>query len=229
MEKLNYSSPFDHFYFELNESRLTFVILQTIIGSVTIVGSVIVLVLFYVTRKNSSGSARKYFIALAVSDLQGGVLLTTMFLYAARAPGLLVNDPYCIESISVMTYTLLFTLLLLVSMTIDRYFAILYPLKHKYYSNDETTNGVIVGCWILACANGFCCYITQHEYSPHPGVLCFVTKERVNDYFSGPCILFIVCPSIVTFLFGYMKMFRTILTSVGNTFLMKNYKKFKNY
>lgn len=209
---VNLSSPFDRFYYELDDSRLTFIILQSIIGVVTVLGSSIVLALFYKTRKKADGSARKYFIALAVSDLQGGVILTTIFLNAAT--GMRVNDPYCIESIAMMTYSLLVTLFLLVTMTIDRYFAILYPLKHKLYSTNGITNSVIVGDWIAGAVAGICCYVTRNERSPHPGVLCFVTKERVNDYFSAFCLLFIVFPSIVVFLFGYLRMFKVILTSV---------------
>lgn len=209
---VNLSSPFDHFYYELDDLRVTFIILQSIIGGVTVLGSSVVLALFYNTRKKAEGSARKYFIALAVSDFQGGIFLTTIFLYAAT--GVRVNDPFCIESIAAMTYSLLVTLFLMVTMTIDRYFAILYPLKHKMYSSNRVTNCVIVGCWISGAIIGSCCYLTQNERSSHPGVLCFVTKERVNDYFSAFCFLFIIFPSIAVFLFAYAKMFKVIRTSV---------------
>lgn len=133
----NSSSPFSHFHENLEEYRVTYVVFQLIIDLVTIIGSITVLALFYYTKHKSNGSFRKYFIALAASDLQCGIICTVSFQYMVQ--GVRINDPYCKEAFFSVYYSLCVTYALLVAMTIDRYFAIVHPLKYKSMSIPRNT------------------------------------------------------------------------------------------
>ncbi|XP_063706355.1 type-1 angiotensin II receptor A-like [Culicoides brevitarsis] len=210
------SSPFDNFYRELLEKRSWFIIFQAIIGLITCTGASIVLFLFYLTRKKfnsaSMTSARKFFIALATADFQSGIILTPVLMNAA-ATGLRVNDNFCVESICLVSYTLLVTLFLLVTMTCDRYLAIFYPLKHRVHSKSGVTCFVIVACYILGGILAFLCYLSRNLESPHPEVICFVSYERISDSYSQPVILFVVFPSIFVFVVAYVRIFKAIRTS----------------
>lgn len=209
----NNSSPFAHFTPELAEYRLNYIIIQSIIGSVTILSSLFVLALFYCTKHKADGSSRKFFIALTIADLQYGVICSIAFLYVIH--DVRINDPYCMELIACVYYTLYVTMFLLFTMTIDRYFSIIYPVKHKFWSTKQVAGLAIIGSWIGGVVMGSGVYFTSLDVAPHPHVLCLVTIERTSDTYTIVAIICAKTPCLMLFLYAYVKMFKVIRQSVS--------------
>lgn len=206
------SLPLIRFNQEFEEYRIVYIILQAITSFVTIFGSSTVLALFYFTKHK--GVSRKFFIALTVSDLQCGIICCISFNYIAQ--GVLINDPYCMKAVAIVHYTLCVALFLLFTMTIDRYFAIIYPVKHKCWSSNTITYLGIGGSWIGGIVMGVCYYWTSQKFSPHPEMLCFVILERTNHIYTLVATFCVKTPCMILFLYAYIKMFKVILNSVSH-------------
>lgn len=206
--------PLFDFDNDLIKYRPSFIALQLIIGPTTIVGSLIILILFYKSKQCSNTSSRKYFIGLATADLQTGIIFTRTLLLMATDGKL--SDQSCVICITLAYYIGFASLFLLVGMTIDRYFAILHPLKYKMWYGGKSTYFVIFGCYVGGIGIGLLCYITRKDVSGKSNILCFVSSEVVNDTFCFTCICAIVIPCTIIFLYSYVKIFRVIMNSVRN-------------
>lgn len=213
----NISSPFIHFNEELERIRPIFIILQSIIGSITIFISIIVLTLFYCSKYKSKGSSRRFFIALTISDLQCGVICTISFNYVVQ--GMQINDPYCMKAITAVYYSLYVTFFLLVAMTIDRYFSITHAVAYRRWSTKKMFYLAVAVSWIGAAVMGFCVYYTCLKSSPNPEVLCLVTVERTNDTLTVVAIFMVNVPCTLLFLYAYIMIFKVILKSVSSSIL----------
>lgn len=209
----NNSSPFSHYHKNLEEYRVVYIVLQLIIDLVTVIGSIIVLALLCFTKRKSNSASRKYFIALAASDLQCGLICTVAFQFLVQ--GVRINDRYCKEAFSAVYYSLCVTFFLLIAMTIDRYIAIVHPLTYRAKSRTRITNMAIVAAWMVGTVMGLGGYYTVHDASKHPDVLCFVTTERTNKIFVLIAIFGIHVPCSMVFILANMKIFSVILKSVS--------------
>lgn len=212
LELTNQSNYFYEFDDELIKYRTPFIALQLTIGPITIIGSLVILALFYQTKHPTKTASRKYFIALATIDLQTGIIATSTLLHAAA--GLKISDPSCVICTAMIYYIAFATLFLLVGMTTDRYFAILYPLKYKVWATSKLTYLIILLCYVGGIVIGFGCYFAKKDTSKNPNILCFVTGEVLSDSFSIITICGIVIPCEIIFLYAYGKIFKIIMNSV---------------
>lgn len=211
----NISSLFSNFDEELKNYRLVFIIIQCIISFITILSSSVVITLLYFKKPKSNNddkSFRKFSIAITVSDLQCGIICGVTFLYVVQ--GVRINDPYCMESIAVVYYTLYVTLFLLCAMTIDRYFAIIHPVYHHNWPTKKIACIAIFGAWIGGVVMGLGVYLTSRSESPHPEVLCFITVERACDKFTLTVMFLINAPCTFIFLFAYVGISKKIMNVV---------------
>lgn len=214
MEHTLGNSSFIHFNQDLEKYRLVYIIIQSIFSFITIFGSLTVLALFYFTKHKNDGSFRKFFIALTVSDLQCGIICCTSFNYVAQ--GVSINDSYCMKAVAFVYYTLYVALFLLFTMTIDRYFAIVHPVKHKRLSSNTITYSAIAASWIGGVVMGVGVFWTCHESSPNPELLCVVPIDRINYIYTMVAIFCANFPCMILFLYAYVKMFKVILESVSH-------------
>lgn len=195
---------------KLEDVKIFFIAIQLFIGSVTVIGSLVVLALYY--RVSNRTYSRKYFIALAVADLQEGFITSSLAIFVSF--GVKTNDPYCLESISLALHTIFVTLFLMVGMSIDRYLAIIHPLRYKALVTNTITLTTIGISWVGGILIGFFIYYTG-ECSQHPELLCFVYTERTSLTFSIACIFIVIVPCLMVFLYVYVQVYRVILNAVS--------------
>ncbi|XP_063706345.1 adenosine receptor A3-like [Culicoides brevitarsis] len=213
-DRTNYSSQvFDDFIHNLHDVQLTFIVVEIAIGATTVIGSMIVLALYYHTFQNSvrKKTSHKYFVALAVSDLCQGLIVAPLAIFVSF--GIRTNDPFCLESMSVAVTTIFISLFLMVGMSVDRYLAITQPLKYLRVITNRVTYTVIASSWIGGIIVGVCLYYTA-EISPNPERLCFVYTERTSFVFNICTVILFVIPSILLFLFIYSKLYSVILKAL---------------
>lgn len=209
------SQVFAEFAANLNQIQLTFIIIEVIIGLSTVIGSGIVLALYYHVYRRPSANKRnshKYFISLAVADLVQGLISSPLAIFVSF--GVRTNDRFCLESIAIAVTTIFISLFLMVGMSLDRYVAITQPLKYVSRVDDRVTFTVITGSWVGGVIVGVCLYYTA-DVSKHPETLCFVHTERTSLVFNIITAGFIVLPSILLFLFVYSRIYKVILLAVS--------------
>lgn len=200
----------------LADVQILFIAIEIFVGSVTIIGSLTVLALYYRVSSRSCIHSRKYFIALALADLQEGLITSSLAIFVSF--GLKVNEPYCLESIALAMHTIFVTLFLMVGMSIDRYLAIIYPLRYKTLVTNTITVCVICVSWCGSILIGFLVYYTGQAESPHPEILCFVYTERTSLTFAVVVIVFVIVPCVCVFLYLYGQMYKVILNAVSSFF-----------
>lgn len=205
---------FDDFINNLHELQLPFIIVEIIIGSTTVIGSSIVLALYYHSYKNSVNkkTSHKYFVALAISDLLQGLIVPPLAIFVTF--GVRVNDPFCLEAMTLGVTIIFISLFLMVGMSVDRYLAITRPLKYLSCVTNRVTYSVIAGSWIGGISVGFALYYTA-VVSPNPEILCFIYTERTSFVFNICSLTILVIPSILLFLFIYSKIYSVILQAVS--------------
>lgn len=197
---------------KLEDVQIFFIVIQLFVGSITVIGSLVVLALYYRVSNRSGMYSRKYFVALAVADLQEGLLTSSLAIFVSF--GVKTNDPYCLESISLALHTIFVTLFLMVGMSIDRYLAIMHPLRYKALITNTITLTTIGISWLGGVLIGFFIYYTG-ECSQHPEILCFVYTERTSLAFSIACIFIVIVPCLLVFLYVYVQVYKVILNAVS--------------
>lgn len=210
------SQVFEGFINNLHDIQLTFIVVEVIIGSTTIIGSLVVLALYYREYKKSVSMkiSHKYFVALTLADLVQGLIVPPLAIYVSI--GIRINDRFCLESITLAVTSIFISLFLMVGMSLDRYFAITQPLKYLSNVSDLFTYVVIAGSWIGGIVVGICLYYTAN-ISENPQTLCFVHTERTSLVFNIVSVVFLVVPSILLFLFIYSRIYMVILQAVSHS------------
>lgn len=112
----------------LSQVQVVFITVWCAIGLTTIIGACIILGLCYHERKLSKVS-HKHIISMATADLLQGLINGPVCIFLSF--DVKINDKMCFEAL-IMGITAVFTtMFILVSMSIDRYIAIVHPLYYK--------------------------------------------------------------------------------------------------
>lgn len=203
---------FGAFTVRLNEIHITYTVIELIIGFTTVIGALTVLMLFYHERKTAKIS-HKYFTAMAIGDLLQGIITPTVCVFFSR--GLKVNDKYCFECFLVGCIIVFTSMFLLISMSIDRYIAIMHPIKYKSFVTKAMTYAIITGCFIGGFIVGIIVYLSEKP-SDNPDTLCFVFTERTKLEFNIAIVIFIILPCVLGFLYIYIRIYHVIMDAVSN-------------
>lgn len=202
----------------LDDVQTIFIVVESFVGMITVLGSLVVLALYYRVSHRSGMYSRKYFVALAIADMQEGLVTASLAIFVSF--GVKANDPYCLESISVALHTIFVTLFLMVGMSIDRYLAIIHPLRYKALITNKITVTAICISWFGGILVGFLIYYTG-ERSQHPEILCFVYTERTSLTFSITCIFLVIIPALLVFIYVYVQVYKVILNAVSKLLCLK--------
>lgn len=199
----------------LNDLQIIFLILEIIIGTVTVLGSAVVLALYFHQRKSNKNSYR-YFTAMAIGDLVQGMVTPTVCIYFSF--GVTVSDPYCLKAMLIGMVPIYYALMLMLAMSVDRYFAIMKPLTYKTKVTKTITYAVIWTCVFLGFFFSSLLYFGSKEPT-NPNALCFVFSEYVQLGFVSLIFSLLVTPCLVVFVYSYYKIYKVILDAVRNTFV----------
>ncbi|XP_071962771.1 melatonin receptor type 1B-B-like [Antedon mediterranea] len=130
-----------HQYIELS---LLFIIM--VIG---ILGNLLVLVVYYKNRHRKQSTANYFLCSLALSDLIVCIAVIPIHFYLEiTSIYRVLKDTECQVSLFIWNQTLLCSSWILVGISIDRYFAIRYPLETKI--NAKKAKIMIIGIWAMS-------------------------------------------------------------------------------
>ena len=102
-----------------------------------------------VVRKKNKTTFEKLLLSLALSDLLVGVIITVY----KTLDFVLDRKPWLNEGVTGFVFILssVFSLLNLLAITIDRFLAIRFPIKHRVLVTPRRANAVVILVWVSTC------------------------------------------------------------------------------
>ncbi|XP_035204796.1 adenosine receptor A1-like [Stegodyphus dumicola] len=135
-----------------DELPLTYAICEVAVAILAIAGNLLVVATFALERRLRRVT-NLYIISLATSDFLVGLIGVPSAVMARL--GLPRNAfQICLLMLSVLVLLCTVSILNLVAVTLDRYWAILHPFCYKRTMNRRAAGIVILGCWILGSLVG---------------------------------------------------------------------------
>nr|XP_042905902.1 adenosine receptor A1-like [Parasteatoda tepidariorum] len=135
-----------------DELPLTYAIFEIAVAILAIVGNALVVATFVLERRLRRVT-NLYIISLATSDFLVGLVGVPSAVMTKL--GLPRNSfAFCIVMLSVLVLLCTVSILNLVAVTLDRYWAILHPFCYKRAMNRRAAGYVILGCWVLGSLVG---------------------------------------------------------------------------
>lgn len=126
------------------------------------VGNLAVLVCFARERRLRRRLTNYYILSLAVADLLVGVLAIP-FAVLTRA-GIPHDSPLaCVAMLSFIVVLCTVSILHLVAVSVDRYWAILYPLAYQRLASESVVLSVVIACWLSGFVLGFLPLLGWHD------------------------------------------------------------------
>lgn len=121
----------------LGQVQIVFISVQIVIGLTTVIGAVVVIGLYGHEGKGSK-SSHKHIISLATADLLQGMISSPIQIFLSF--GVKINEKMCFEILTLGITSIFTTMFVLISMSIDRYMAILHPLYYKTHMTNLVAN-----------------------------------------------------------------------------------------
>ncbi|XP_065282120.2 adenosine receptor A2b [Dermacentor albipictus] len=126
------------------------------------VGNLAVLVCFARERRLRRRLTNYYILSLAVADLLVGVMAIP-FAVLTRA-GIPHDSPLaCVAMLSFIVVLCTVSILHLVAVSVDRYWAILYPLAYQRLASEGVVLSVVIACWLSGFVLGFLPLLGWHD------------------------------------------------------------------
>lgn len=216
----------------LGQVQVVFITVWCLIALSTIIGACIILGLCYHERKLSKIS-HKHIISMATADLLQGLLNAPVSIFLSF--DVKINDKMCFEALIMGITAVFLTMFILVSMSIDRYIAIVHPLYYKTnmtgtkanckshrswslfkYYRDSLVLGMILSSWCIGAIIGLMVYLSENA-ATDPDALCFVYTERTDKFLIMFVSTFIIAPCNLIFICIYVKIYKVITDSMGQT------------
>ncbi|GAB6026359.1 hypothetical protein CHUAL_012563 [Chamberlinius hualienensis] len=174
--------------------NVSYVVLEVIVAVCAFAGNLLV-VLAFIRDKRLRKLTNYYVVSLAVSDLLVGILGVPCAVLASVG---LPNDEHaCLVTITTLIMLCTISIFNLVAVSVDRYWAILYPLQYSRCMTGKMAIGMIICCWVLGVFTGL---IPFMGWRAPLTTQCHFTKVMDYDYLAFLYFATILAPSV---LMGY--------------------------
>ncbi|XP_029969025.1 dopamine receptor D4 related sequence [Salarias fasciatus] len=165
-----------------------------------------VLVCLSVLTERSLKTATNYFIiSLAVADLLLAVLVLPLFVYSEFLGGIWTLSTYVCDALMTMDVMLCTASILnLCAISVDRYIAVVVPLKYNRNQFSVRQLALITATWVLSLGVASPVIFGLNRVPDRDPSVCKLEDDRFVVY-SSVCSFFVPCPVM---LFLYYWMFR---------------------
>lgn len=178
-----------------SELNIPYTVFEVLVAIVSIIGNVLVIIVFRRERKLRRRT-NYYIVSLAMADLLVGALGIPFAILASM--GLPRNLHACLFTVSLLVVLCTISIFCLVAVSVDRYWAILYPMA--YSRNVRTRTAICKYIWGYICivytikSVGTKWYAKTHFKGPvfwfHLLVRIFVKLFRL---YVGHCLVLCLC------------------------------------
>lgn len=199
-----------------DELPVTYAVFEVAVAIFAIVGNSLV-VLTFVLERRLRRVTNLYIISLATSDfLVGLVGVPSAVMTKLGIPQNAFR--LCLLMLSVLVLLCTVSILNLVAVTLDRYWAILHPFCYKRTMNRRAALFVILGCWLLGTIVGLLPLFGWNN-GPHKEGLCFFIPVMDYDFLVLIYFATIVYPALLM-AFCYGRIYTVVLKQVSLTLIL---------
>ncbi|KAM6895595.1 dopamine receptor D4 related sequence [Xenentodon cancila] len=165
-----------------------------------------ILVCLSVLTERSLKTATNYFIiSLAVADLLLAVLVLPLYVYSEFLGGIWTLSTYICDALMTMDVMLCTASILnLCAISVDRYIAVVVPLKYNRNQFSVRQLALITATWVLSLGVASPVIFGLNQVPDRDPAVCKLEDDRFVVY-SSVCSFFVPCPVM---LFLYYWMFR---------------------
>ncbi|XP_030559006.1 uncharacterized protein LOC115761391 isoform X1 [Drosophila novamexicana] len=191
------------------ELNIPYTVFEVLVAIVSIIGNLMVIIVFRRERKLRRRT-NYYIVSLAMADFLVGSLGVPFAILASV--GLPKNLHACLFTVSLLVVLCTISIFCLVAVSVDRYWAILYPMAYSRNVRTRTAIVIISVCWVAGAIVGFLPLFGWHANVPHDQECLFV---EVMDYNYLVFLYFatIITPALLMLAF-YTHIYRVIIKQV---------------
>ncbi|KAH8278424.1 hypothetical protein KR018_003150 [Drosophila ironensis] len=135
-----------------SELNVPYTVFEILVAIVSIIGNVLVIIVFRRERKLRRRT-NYYIVSLAMADFLVGSLGVPFAILASI--GLPRNLHACLFTVSLLVVLCTISIFCLVAVSVDRYWAILYPMAYSRNVRTRTAIVIISMCWVAGTIVGF--------------------------------------------------------------------------
>uniref|UniRef100_A0A8C9YR10 Dopamine receptor D4 n=1 Tax=Sander lucioperca TaxID=283035 RepID=A0A8C9YR10_SANLU len=173
-------------------------ILLTVLGNVLVCLSVL-------TERSLKTATNYFIISLAAADLLLAVLVLPLYVYSQCLGGIWTLGPFLCDALMTMDVMLCTASILnLCAISVDRYIAVVVPLKYNRNQFSMRQLLLIVAAWLLSLGVASPVIFGLNGVPGRDPTVCKLEDDRFVVY-SSVCSFFVPCPVM---LFLYYGMFR---------------------
>ncbi|XP_011867075.1 PREDICTED: adenosine receptor A2b-like isoform X2 [Vollenhovia emeryi] len=132
--------------------NVPYTVCEILVAICAVFGNGLVIVVFSKERKLRRRT-NYYIVSLATADLLVGLFAIPFAILASI--GLPTNLHACLFTVSVLVVLCTISIFCLVAVSVDRYWAILYPMGYSRTVRTKTAIGIICVCWVAGTLVGF--------------------------------------------------------------------------
>ncbi|KAH8388603.1 hypothetical protein KR093_011145, partial [Drosophila rubida] len=191
------------------ELNIPYTVFEVLVAIFSIIGNLMVIIVFRRERKLRRRT-NYYIVSLAMADFLVGSLGVPFAILASI--GLPRNLHACLFTVSLLVVLCTISIFCLVAVSVDRYWAILYPMAYSRNVRTRTAIVIISVCWVAGTIVGFLPLFGWHADVRHDQECLFV---EVMDYNYLVFLYFatIITPALLMLAF-YTHIYRVIIRQV---------------
>ncbi|XP_068630148.1 adenosine receptor A3 [Battus philenor] len=192
------------------ELHATYTSLEILVALVAVVGNAMVIHVFRRDRRLRRRT-NYYIVSLAVADFLVGLLGIPFAILASV--GLPRNLHACLFTVSLLVMLCTISIFCLVAVSVDRYWAILYPMCYSRNVRTRTAIWIISACWVAGAGVGLLPLFGWHAaVDSAPG--CYFVEVMDYNYLLFLYFATIVTPSVLLAAF-YAHIYRVVVKQMS--------------
>lgn len=190
------------------EAPVLYTSVEASVAFLATTGNLAVLVCFARERRLRRRLTNYYILSLAVADLLVGSLAIP-FAVLTRA-GLPHDSPLaCVAMLSFIVVLCTVSILHLVAVSVDRYWAILYPLAYQRLASEGVVVGVVLACWLAGFMLGFLPLLGWHDSKAASSGACLFLPVMKYSFLVFLYFATIVYPALLIAFF-YVRIYSVV-------------------
>ncbi|XP_054729647.1 uncharacterized protein LOC129238602 isoform X1 [Anastrepha obliqua] len=194
-----------------DDLNVPYMVFEILVAIFAVVGNLMVIVVFRRERKLRRRT-NYYIVSLAIADLLVGSLGVPFAILASVG---LPRDLYtCLFTVSLLVVLCTISIFCLVAVSVDRYWAILYPMAYSRNVRTRTAIVIISMCWVAGTIVGFLPLFGWHVKPENEADMsCHFVKVMDYNYLVFLYFATIITPALLMLAF-YTHIYRVIVKQV---------------
>ncbi|XP_022242408.1 adenosine receptor A1-like [Limulus polyphemus] len=198
----------------VSQLPIMYTVFEMIVAVFAVIGNLVVMVAFGLDRRVRKVT-NYYILSLAMADFLVGLvgvpsaILTKLGLPEGNFSG-------CMTMLSLLVVLCTISILNLLAVSVDRYWAVLRPFSYQQIMTGRTVAIIVLVCWVLGSTIGFFPLFGWNS-GPEPSGRCFFTQVMSYDFLVFLYFVTIIYPTLLM-VFFYGKIYLVVLKQASIVF-----------